>query len=967
MEEGEEFEREALENPVPIPSNSGIYQGLEELPEHIRKSKIFARDMHLLKQRVTNISEYNYDARIEAFAQARENNILATKRSPKDPDNRILANAWANVGPVGGSIPTGGMTSSFAINPKRPQTMYAGAGGGGVWKSYNSGGNWFPLTDEVIPDLAVSSLSINPVDTNTIFVGTGNSFSAIRGLGGSGVYRSTNGGGSWQRVGASTLKGSMTKVFVHPKQPNIVLAAGYDDSRGIYRSTDGGTTWTKTLSFSTGARVWDIAPAAVFGNDVVLYAVAGTVNAAGTSEGGVYKSINNGQTWVKITSGGLPAAEQFGRAGLGISTKTPERVWMLLAVPDGNFQGVWRSTNSGANFSKVTNAPTTIFRPTTQFGAQGWYDLMIGVSPNSGSSDTVFLGGIEGWVTQDGGANWEMFAGYADLPSTAPHVDIHAVAFEPGSSQNVFIGCDGGIHRSLNGGNTWSNRANGYITHRYYRLALQPSDAKISWTGAQDQGIWKHTTGSNTTFRGLGDGFQVVINPTNANEVLALGPNGELYRSTSGGTPATFVYAGNQFTDNADWDAPMKIANKSPYTRYLGRADLWKSADGQNWAKTTASAGFSNNSPIRSIGINPFNNNYIWVGGYDKVTRSTNAGTSWTTTAGVPSAVITSIQLVGSDLDFAVISVASSSTSTARVLVTTNGGDTWVNKSGTGTTGLPAAICWSIALDSLNPKSIWYAATDFGMYYTRDGGATWGPAGSGIGMVPCWDVQLHPNKATLRVATFGRGLWEANTNILPVEISSLTAIPREVHTELHWTTDSERNTWRFVVRRSFNQGEFEEIGERPAAGESSTRKTYEFLDPKIDDGDYIYQIKTVDLDGTESFSNFVEVHRGADNNHLRLDQNYPNPLFLKDQASVIPTRIKFYLPQEDHVSLKIFSSTGQLIQTLLDGTQAQNAGENNLFWDGRDEEGITVAAGSYFYVLETSSGEQLWNKMIVLE
>jgi hypothetical protein len=961
IDETEEYERESLREPVVIPSNTGIYQGLQELPESIRKSKQFGRDMHLLKMRVGNGSEYNYEARIEAHAVARENQLIEARRD-KGSQKEILANAWTNVGPNNGGA-TGGMTAALAVNPRKPATIYAGAGGGGVWKSYNSGGNWFALTDEVIPDLAVATLAINPVDTNMVFVGTGNAFSAIRGLGGSGVYRTKNGGASWQRVGSSVLKGSIAKVFVHPKQPDIVFASGYDDSRGIYRSTNGGDTWTKVLAFTSSTRVWDIAPASVFGTDVVLYAVAGNGN---TTEGGVYKSINNGLTWTKITGGGLPSGELIGRAGFGISTKTPERVWILMATTDGNLQGLWRSTNSGTSFTKLSNTPTTVFRPNTNFAPQGWYDLMIGVTPNSTSNDTVFIGGVEGWYSHDGGQNWEMFAGYADLPSSAPHVDIHCIAFDPNSSQNAYLGCDGGIYRSLSGGASWSYRSTGYVTHRYYRLGLQTSDAKVSWTGAQDQGIWKHVTATNSSFRGLGDGFQVALNPQNPNEVLALGPGGDLYRSASGGGASSFVYLGSQFTDGADWDAPLRFGNKSPYTRYLGRASLWKSADGTSWSKTTGSSGFTNSSPIRSIAVNPANNNIVWVGGYDKVMKSTNNGTDWTATGNVPSAVITSIQL-GSDANFAVISVASQSTSTARVMVTTDGGTSWVNKSGSGTTALPAAICWSVALDSINPKSIWYAATDFGMYYTRDGGATWGVAGSGIGMVPCWDVQLHPNKATLRVATFGRGLWEANTNVLPVEISSLVAIPRDVHTELKWTTDSERNTWRFVVRRSFNYSEFEEIGELPAAGESNTRKFYVFNDPKIDTGSYIYQIKTIDLDGSESFSNFVEVHRGDAGNMLRLDQNYPNPFFLKDQATVTPTRIRFYLPTEDHVTLKIFSSNGQLVHSLLNGSETMNAGENNVFWDGRDEQGITVAAGAYFYVLETSKGEQIWNKMIVFE
>jgi hypothetical protein len=133
----------------------------------------------------------------------------------------------------------------------------------------------------------------------------------------------------------------------------------------------------------------------------------------------------------------------------------------------------------------------------------------------------------------------------------------------------------------------------------------------------------------------------------------------------------------------------------------------------------------------------------------------------------------------------------------------------------------------------------------------------------------------------------------------------------------------------------------------------------------VDDGKYTYQLRMVDLDGSESYSNFVEVYRGSELNKLRLDQNFPNPMLMGNEAGVTQTRFKFYLPTEDHVKLKIFSAVGQLVYSVVDERLPQ--GQHDKFWDGRDAQGISVSAGTYFYVLETSTGEQLWNKLVVIE
>lgn len=960
-------EGEALKEPVRIPNNNGVYKDLDKLPESVRRSKIFAREMHRAKHRVMNESEYNPANRIAEFEFSQKQLIEQARANAKSKGDRSpLANAWTNVGPTG-STTTGGMTSAIVINPRKPTTMYAGAGGGGVWKSYNSGSNWIPLTDNVIPDLAVQSIAMDPVDTNTLYVGTGNAFNSVRDLDGSGVYKTTDGGATWARVGATALKGNIAKVFVHPKQTNIVFASGFDDTRGIFRSTDRGATWTKTYNPSSGL-VWDIVPGLTINNDVTMYMVHGGTNGTGNAAYGIYKSVNNGTSWSKLTSG-LPAGTTIGKAALAVSPKAPNKVWALIANGVGDFNGLYRTTD-GQNFSSVSTAPTSVFKPVGLENPQGWYDLSIGVSPNSPGTnkDTVIIQGIEAHYSHDNGANWVPFSGYSDVPSGSPHVDHHSIAFHPGSSQRVYVGTDGGIYLSTNGGKNWSTRVKDYITHRYYKVGLQKNDVKISWTGAQDQGVWKHTTGSGSVYSGLGDGFQVAVHPQDANEVYAIGPNGAVYRRKSS---SSFLPVGDaDFNDGADWDSPFEITTKSPYIRYVGRQNLWKSTDGATWTKTiTSPTGFDGGNPIRTIGINPDYNDYIWVGGYKKVGLTTNAGLTWTDRSSSLPSLVTSVQTPGGfdNRDFAVISLTSNSTTSARVMKTTNGGVNWTNASGsTAAARLPGVTCWAIALDSANPRSIWYAATDNGMYYTTDGGVKWSIAGSGIGLAPCWDVAVSPaNKTTIRVATFGRGIWEANSNVLPVEISSLRAIPRDLHTELIWTTDSEHNSESFVVRRSFNYGEFEEIGSVAAAGTSNTRRTYAFNDPLVDTGYYIYQLRMIDLDGSESFSNTVEVHRNDGLDRLRLDQNFPNPFVPSKQANSSPTRIRYYLPKSDHVTMKLFNSLGQVIHTLVDGQQ--EAGQNDVFWNGFDNEGREVSAGTYFYMIETGSGEQQWNKMMIVD
>ncbi len=271
-----------------------------------------------------------------------------------------------------------------------------------------------------------------------------------------------------------------------------------------------------------------------------------------------------------------------------------------------------------------------------------------------------------------------------------------------------------------------------------------------------------------------------------------------------------------------------------------------------------------------------------------------------------------------------------------------------------------------------------------------DTGAHWSIAGGGIGLAACSDVEVQANKTTIRVATFGRGIWEGNTGTLPIELASFTYQKQQnsqpVGTILNWITDSEDGSSYFEIDRSVGGASFEEVTQVPTkapGGNSDVQLTYSFFDSTHAPGEYIYQLKEIDLDGSVHASNQVELNWGVSG--LIVSQNYPNPFLIGTPSTtsnnvnnllgnplppntVSPwpyTRFHYELPNPDVVTLKIYNSTGELITTLLDQVQ-QQPGDPDAFWDGRKSDGSYAPSGTYFYVIETQNSGTVVNKMILL-
>lgn len=975
---------EMLSKPIAIPSNEGLYEGLDKIPETVRRSAPFARVMYEMTRRAGKEGTFDVEERIRAFEQSQKD-LIRGEYGLKAPGKELFGDAWTNVGLIGNPpVYSAGCMSAIAINPSNTNILYAGATSGGVWKSTNGGSTWAPLTDNVLPNLSVSSIAIDPSSPNTLYVGTGNGYAAIDELVGSGLWKSTDAGATWRRIGTSTFTGTVIKVLVHPTKSNIVLASLYGGgTRGVYRSTDAGSSWTRVFPTSGGAAavIWDIVPGTVVNNTPLFYFVEGNNVGGSSTEAGIYKSVTEGASWSKISSSVLPAGSRIARSALAVSLYHPERVFCLMSNTGGDTLGFYRSTDDGGTWSSV-GVPRTLFKPFTTSGAQGWYDLALAVSPFSNAgADTMYIGGVEGWVNRSNSSGWVMFTGYNDqLPSTNPHVDIHSFAVKPTGGNTIYTGCDGGLYWSTTGGSSWAYRSTGMVTNRFYHLGLDKNDYKTTWAGAQDQGTWKIVNGSSTQLKLGGDGFQPIQSWGNSAVTYGELPNGDVYRTVNSGTNWSIV--SGDFTDETNWDMPLVMAmaplggTQGYDILYAGRQHLWRTTDaGDTWDP------ISNTFPngyITAVGISQVTSQDVYVGLHGAIYLTTDAGNTWAAkSSGVPGADVSSIVTTGRDQNFALASVYTSGA--GRVLMTTNKGTSWSSVTGLSGFALPNVGVNQVALDSINPKTTWYAATDNGIYYTRDAGQHWTVAGSGLGLAPCRDVQVHPNKITIRVATYGRGIWEANANILPVELSTLEYEKVAGGTRLVWHTDSERGSAGFYVERSYNGGSFEDITFIPGHGTTSIRQDYSYTDSMTAAGTYLYQLKQVDLDGTERFSNHVEVHYGYAQTIVY--SAYPNPFLLgtpyhdlanflgNDLTGVTPalqTRFRFELPAADpDVMLRIYDARGTVVKTLLDHS-SQEAGQVDAFWDGTTSDGGIAAAGVYFWTLETQSHGSFTNKLILM-
>lgn len=659
-------------------------------------------------------------------------------------------NQWTHMGPYDapGSGNSGGIgrVNCIAFHPTDNSTIWIGAPAGGLWKTTDGGASWSTLTD-LLPNLGVSDIAIDPADTDIMYMATGDKDGQDTYT--YGLLKSTDGGNTWNTTGLSYNVSNgrrINRILIHPGNSDILLAA---TSAGIYRSTDAGANFNLE-SGTTNYMSMEFKP----GDPNTVY--------AGTSGGSIFRSTNNGQSWSQITSG-LPSSTNVGRVELAVSADNAEYVYALFAANDNGFYGLYQSTNSGTAFSLRSDSPNLLGWDTdgNDSGGQGWYDLSLSVDPTNVNRVTV--GGVNVWQSTNGGSSWTLVAHwYGGGGADYVHADQHKLTYSP--TGTLFSGNDGGIYYTTNNGNTWIDISDGLHITQYYRLGTSAQNANLVICGAQDNGT--HLTDNPSWDRVVGgDGMEALISPSDADIMYASLYYGEIRKSTNGGNSFSSV------GPNADgaWVTPYVMDGSNQNNLWAGYDEVYRTTNGaSSWS--AISSNLTGGSTLKSIAVAKSNTNVIYAATYDDIYKTTNGGSNWSNiTSGLPNQNITYIAVHPTDPNTLWVTFSGYSAAN-KVYYSTNGGSSWTNITGS----LPNLPVNCIVYREGSNDEL-YVGTDVGVY-TRDNTTNdWIGFNNGLPNVIVNELEIQYSSNRLRAATYGRGLWEASLSFTAPPQAAFTA------------------------------------------------------------------------------------------------------------------------------------------------------------------------------------------------
>ncbi|GAB5556100.1 MAG: hypothetical protein SchgKO_03130 [Schleiferiaceae bacterium] len=658
-------------------------------------------------------------------------------------------------GPLNGNQLEGiGRINCVAFHPQHPDTVYVGAPSGGFWRSYDEGATWETTSDDLV-NIGVSAIAIHPTNPDIIYIGTGD-----RDAGDTytfGVLKSVDGGDTWNTTGLSLNVTQTTRIgalVINENDPNIVVAA---TRFGIQRTTDGGATWTSTQG--GGFHSVKANPR----NPDVLYA------ATSTGVAKVYKSTDAGASWFQLTSG-LPTSG-VRRAEIGITRHDTSFVYVLYGANNNGYYGIYRSIDGGATFTQRSNSPNLLGWSTTgnDSGGQAWYDLAIAVSPTN--KHEVYVGGVNVWKSTTGGTGWSL-AGHWFGGGGAGfiHADQHWFEYQPGSN-DLWVGNDGGIYRTLNNGVSWDSRNDGINITQYYKIGISNNNDYKIIAGAQDNGTHLDNTVFWDRVRG-GDGMDCAIDPTNNNVMYASVYYGNFTKSTNGG--ASFNAAFNlPPSGSGNWVTPFLIDPNDANTLYAGFDRLWKSTNGGSAFAATSNSITGQNIDVVSVAKG--NSNYVYVGINETVYKSTNGGASWTAITGSISNSndVTDIEISPTNPNHIFITKSGYSNGN-KVYESTNGGSSWSNI----TSNLPNLPANTIIYQEGTFDGV-YVGTDVGIYFKDGNSNQWVRFSKNLPNVIVTDLEINYNTNELVAGTYGRGVYASPliTELIDQPIADFYANP----------------------------------------------------------------------------------------------------------------------------------------------------------------------------------------------
>jgi photosystem II stability/assembly factor-like uncharacterized protein len=810
--------------------------------------------------------------------------------------------AYTELGPwswtyTSGWNPGVGRITCIAVYPADTTIIYVSSPGGGIWKSINSGTTWQPLADNNSSNMNVFNLAIDPSNSNIVYAAvTGNR-----------VIKSVDGGINWVSTGAGPA--SARKILINPANTNIVFATS---SGGIYKSVNGGTTWVNV--HNTAKEDIEFKP----GNTNIMYA-SGTGTA---SISAVYRSTDAGDTWAPVTvANGIT---NFGRTLLGVSPNNPEVVYAVQA--SGSIFGrMYRSDNSGISF--ITTVAGNAGSGTNYFGytgtgttGQATYDMGITVNPLDASE--VHIAGIVCWKSVNAGTSFTQMTVWSYPNGTGyNHADVHGLEWV---GKTMYSCSDGGVYKSLDNADNWINLSTGLGIRQFYRFANAKTNADVISGGAQDNGtVTRTTTGTWRDWLGA-DGMESIIDPNNAAVFIGTSQNGSIYKTTNGGS--SYSSLSNPATGN--WVTPLAWHPTNSSIVYGGWNAIYKSINtGSSW--TNISSSLTTGGNLDNLKIASSDDNYIYASRGTSLFVTTNGGTGWATYI-LPGA-ISSIEVKYNNPSKVWVTTTSGSN---NVLVSTNAGATFTAIN----SGLPAMAARSIVVDD-SPNEGIYAGMNIGVYYKDLINPAWTLLASGLPQVAVNEIEISKLAGKLRVATYGRGIWEAplvSNIVVPVNWLGFDGKRINAKIQLHWQTSGQTLNEIFTVQRSRDGVNFTNVGKINA----TLSKDYYYDDMQPLSGTNFYRVLSEE-NNKKFFSSIIVIRDSKDGNYLSLLQN---PVTQTLRFAVKHHAIKDFI-------YNIYNNSGMLLYS-----SKTNSGYNEC---------STAQFASGVYILEVNIDGVLYRKRFV--
>ncbi len=656
----------------------------------------------------------------------------------KNPQAKMAGADWTNLGPI--FVPSKGYEglgriNAIAFHPTDPDIIYIGAPAGGCWIYDGTPGGWTSTTDG-LPTLGVSAIVVDWSDPDHIFIGTGDRDAGD--AAGMGVFRSTDGGETWEQWNNGMGNRTVGRMIQHPVDPDIMYAA---TGGGLFKTTDGGANWVYKHNGGTKEVVFKP-------NDPSTLYTGGN--------GKFYKSTDDGESWVQITNG----IEAGSRSVIAVTPANPDVVYCLLSTGD-SYKGIWKSTDSGESFIMMSDSPNIMsWGCNGGDGGQAWYDLDVAVDPTD--ENKIFAGGVNCFMSDDGGVTWEISSHWwGDCGVPAVHADLHVLEYNP-LNDRLYAGNDGGIYYTPNGGISWPEITDGLPISQVYRIGQSATVKDKVVNGYQDNGSSIYFGNNVWMTTGGGDGMECAVDYNDANRTYHTVYYGDITRKYNNGSAHQVAGEGvHGMTESGGWITPFCLHEGDPNIMFVGMKNIWRAegvtTNSFTWKQITEDGG----GDIDVVEHSPADHNLFYYARNQQLYRSDNAmdeNPEWITLSGFIPGTGNVFDIEADPYNPDVVYA----TRGDGVFVSENRGQTWDDITGS----LPAINmnCLAFYLNSIDGI---YVGSDAGVYYRDASMDDWEmfsnglPVDASVNELEIYHNPADPSEDVIRAGTYGRGLWSS--------------------------------------------------------------------------------------------------------------------------------------------------------------------------------------------------------------